>query len=230
MKLHIALILALPLVLASCFRDAGVLITEDRTVGSFTSIDMAGSGRLLITQDTTYQVRIEAGDRLMNYIETEVVNGELRIGERWNRFRDWKPVRIYVSAAYLEGLSLTGSGEITGNGFTATDLDLLLSGSGRIYVEADPQHTTAVISGSGLIDITGDTDYLNVGITGSGHFNGQSFPARIADVSITGSGNATVTVSEELTAAITGSGNINYYGNPPVVDTRITGSGNIRRK
>lgn len=230
MKLSLFIALIGLLTLAACKQDPGILITEDRSLPSFTTLELGGAGKVLITQDTTYDIRIEAGDRLMNYIETEVTNGKLRIWERSNRFHNWKPVRYFVSTAYLDRIVLAGSGEITGNNFQTQDLDLILAGSGRIYVAVDPAHIKAEITGSGQIDVTGTTQTLDLRITGSGDFEGRSLTTDTADVAITGSGRAVVNTTEALFAKISGSGDIWYYGNPPVVETNITGSGTIQRK
>ena len=230
MKTSLFIALVGLLTLAACKQDPGILITEERSLPSFTALELGGAGKVLITQDTTYAIRIEAGDRLMNYIETEVTNGKLRIWERSNRFHNWKPVRYFVSAAYLDRIVLAGSGEITGNDFQTQDLELILAGSGRIYVAADPAHTRAEITGSGQIDVTGATQTLDLRITGSGEFECRSFISDTTDVTITGSGRAVVNTTEALFAKISGSGDIWYYGNPPVVETNISGSGTIQRK
>ena len=47
-----------------------------------------------------------------------------------------------------------------------------------------------------------------------------------ADVTISGSGDAEVTVSDDLDVKITGSGDVYYKGNPDL-DVNITGSGEV---
>ena len=46
---------------------------------------------------------------------------------------------------------------------------------------------------------------------------------------ISGSGNATVTVSDRLDAQLSGSGQLTYYGNPPQVTQDVSGSGRVTK-
>jgi hypothetical protein len=46
-------------------------------------------------------------------------------------------------------------------------------------------------------------------------------------VTVTGSGDATVRATQRLDANVTGSGDVHYYGNPPQVQKNVTGSGDI---
>ena len=53
---------------------------------------------------------------------------------------------------------------------------------------------------------------------------------RAAEVSITGSGGATIgTTEQRLTADVSGSGSLRYRGTPPVVETHVSGSGSVSR-
>lgn len=83
-------------------------------------------------------------------------------------------------------------------------------------------------SGSGNIHVTQFTNQpeMEVNIYGSGGFMG--FPIQVADckIRIEGSGECEVNVTEELNAAIKGSGNIYYKGHPRIT-TDIKGSGTL---
>lgn len=67
--------------------DAGQVIVEDRVLAdSVTSIQANGSFDVYITQDTSYDVRVEAGENVMPYVYTTLSVNELRIGERAHHF------------------------------------------------------------------------------------------------------------------------------------------------
>lgn len=104
-----------------------------------------------------------------------------------------------------------------------------MSGSGSIDApDVGVSVVTVRISGSGEIELSGTTDDLEVSISGSGDFEGADLVARRGDISISGSGAATINVSDQLDAEITGSGDIEYLGDPSV-NANTSGSGDIRR-
>jgi hypothetical protein len=67
-------------------------------------------------------------------------------------------------------------------------------------------------------------------VNGSGDIHAAQITAVNADVDVNGSGKVDVFCTHKLKATIHGSGDINYWGNPTVVETDISGSGRVRKK
>ena len=208
--------------------DAGTMTSEDRSVGAFTELVVDGSMDVFITQDTAYEVKVETGDRLMRYIESDVTNGRLNIYERNNNVIRNRTVRVYVSAAALERVELDGSGDIAGAGFASTDLHVELDGSGDVRLVIAPTTSTTVrLDGSGDIELDGSTPYLDIEAKGSGEVDGRWLESANADAFLDGSGDIKVWATQSLNATLYGSGNISYWGNPATVSTNVDGSGDI---
>jgi hypothetical protein len=85
-----------------------------------------------------------------------------------------------------------------------------------------------LVDGSGDVDVEGSSDRLAVSVPGSGDVEAAGLRAHVGEVSIDGSGEATVNVSDTLRAVIEGSGEITYLGDP-TVDQDIDGSGEVQR-
>jgi len=64
-------------------------------------------------------------------------------------------------------------------------------------------------------------------ISGSGKILAEDFQVSECSVMISGSGNCTVGVSDELDAKISGSGNVYYRGNPEI-NSATSGSGSVK--
>ena len=82
------------------------------------------------------------------------------------------------------------------------------------------------------VDTTADgvVGRLNLVMSGLGDFKGEDLAVQSADVVLSGAGNATMWVIEELTANISGAGSLDYYGNPDLLDTDVSGIGNLSHK
>ena len=85
------------------------------------------------------------------------------------------------------------------------------------------------ISGSGRVEPTGTADTLVVEISGSGHYLGEDLEASFGTVRVSGSGEAVVNVADNLDVDVSGSGGVQYIGEPTVTES-ISGSGDITRK
>ncbi len=218
---------------------AGLLLTvmnisaqknEDRPVGTFSKISMGISGDVYISQGTTPKLTVEADEEIIGLIVTEVKNDELKIRFSENRVRSKMPIRIWITTPELEGLYLSGSGNmITETAIKANEMELKLSGSGNINVkDISCDEVDAAISGSGNIDVAGSADEMSIAISGSGNCNADEFQTKETDVRISGSGNCNVYAAKELTVAVSGSGSVFYNGNP-TIDASISGSGKVRK-
>lgn len=190
-------------------RGSGTVITESREVSGFDEIALLGSGVVVVDVDGTESLVIEAEDNIMPLLTTEVKSGTLELGAD-SPISPTKEIRYTISAAALEGVTISGSGNIT-----ATNVE-------------SPEFA-AVIAGSGHIEPVGSADVLTVSISGSGEYAGAGLEARTGVVTVSGSGDAAVYVTDVLDVTISGSGSVEYLGNP-ALKTSISGSGDVSQR
>lgn len=141
---------------------------------------------------------------------------------------------------YIEGIDTAGNPTgITGvaNPFPVWgDLTLTTSKTGQIKaytLDLGQNKLTANVLGSGSINILerGGVSSVagthEVNLSGSGNFRGFGMTVNSSVVNLSGSGDATVAVNNNLEVNISGSGNVAYIGQPTIV-TNITGTGELR--
>ncbi|MBA4322915.1 MAG: hypothetical protein C0408_08885, partial [Odoribacter sp.] len=136
------------------------------------------------------------------------------------RFFNNEKANVFITLPELKGLSVSGSGAAKiENSLKNETLDLRVSGSGKIIIpDIVTGDLNCSISGSGNIVIKGigDIGSGDISISGSGNYSGETAKFKELKVSISGSGSCNCNVSESLSATISGSGNLNYAGNPKV--------------
>jgi hypothetical protein len=189
---------------------SGTLRTESRDVDGFSIIELTGSGNVIIQQDGTESLSIEAEDNLLPHLTSDVSNGTLRLGTKDGVNLDPNRAVTYrVTVEDLAGLQLSGSGSVTAAGITTPAISIDISGSGDVTVD-------------------GTADSQTVTLSGSGNYNAGDLGTRNSSAEISGSGDVTVHALDTLEAEISGSGNATYTGNPQV-SQNISGSGELRR-
>lgn len=187
---------------------SGDIRTETRDVSGFTTVDLAGSGHVVIEQGRTDSLSITAESNLLPELSSQVSNGALILGaKRSHNIRPTHDITYRVTLKELHGLRLSGSGSQTATGIDARELDI-------------------EISGSGDITMTGSAEAQTVDIAGSGTYDAIGLHTDTATVSISGSGDATLGILVTLDATISGSGNVAYTGNPRVSQD-VSGSGEV---
>jgi Putative auto-transporter adhesin, head GIN domain len=190
---------------------SGNLVSQPREITECNGIKVLSIGNIYLTQDNTQKIRVEADDNIIDYVTTKEQNGILLVGLKNGSYSD-VTLNVYVSLKTIKNLSIEGSGSIISQNSISTDL------------------LSSVIDGSGNINIKGQSNYLYGVINGSGNINAEKLTTIKCDAVVNGSGICTLNVTDELNAAINGSGTIIIYGNPVNVNSSITGSGSIISK
>lgn len=210
----------------------GPVVTETRTVSSFTGVSAAFGGQVNIRIGSPLKVEVSAQQNVLNVLETEVNGGVLNIDyENGVYVKNSQQVKVDITMPYADYLKLSGSGnmDLLGNNIS-NNLTLQVSGSGNISLQ-EIQVTGILdsrISGSGDMSIyAGTVGHEELQISGSGSMSFVGVQATTADTHISGSGDIRLKVSQTLDAHISGSGSVFYSGTPQVI-TQISGSGKVR--
>jgi hypothetical protein len=214
-------------------RGDGSEFQESRTVPAFTKLSLSLHAEVVIVKGNSPGVRIEGEKNIIEKLNTEVGDNELKIYfPLLKEIRPTKPLRIWVTTPNeIRGIWNSGSGSIRSDEvFASSDFSLHLSGSGKITAGVKADAVSVSMSGSGGVQLTGTTKQLSCGISGSGriHADDLSVTDR-SKVHISGSGSVNFTTDGIIEGRISGSGCINYKGNPSSVDVHHSGSGRARK-
>ncbi|MFC1663311.1 head GIN domain-containing protein [Patescibacteria group bacterium] len=214
-------------------RGSGVLASETRDVTDFDKVEISGQGTLIIDQSGEETLKVEADDNLLDRIETEVDNNTLKIrvktpwlfGIIWPR----SEITYHLTVDDLSKVSISGSGKIRTDSLDSESLDISISGSGNADMTLDVKNLDINISGSGKFTLDGNATEQDVNISGSGDYDGKDLISETASFKVAGSGKGIVNVTNTLDVEISGSGSVEYLGDPEDVNQSISGSGKISK-
>ncbi|KAA3620558.1 MAG: DUF2807 domain-containing protein [Flavobacterium sp.] len=207
----------------------GNVTTRTVNTSNYDAIKNFGSIDVHLRKGTEGTIMVKTDENLQEYIIVEVVNNALKIRTENNvSLKTRKGIHVYVPFDDISEVSLTGSGDVdTEDTINGDELKLKLTGSGDVDLVVGANSVNATLTGSGDVAVRGTTTNLNVKITGSGDFNGNDLRAQNTEVTVSGSGDASVYASKFLKARVHGSGDVRYNGNPDKRDTKVSGSGRI---
>jgi hypothetical protein len=187
--------------------DDGPRVTQTRDVDAFTRIDNQGSVDVRLHVGEPQRVRVRAGDKVIDDVQTDVRDGVLRVTFDHHGFGG-DDVVVEASIPKLDGVTASGSGDIDADGIRADAFEVRSDGSADIA-------------------LSGVARRLLVDLDGSGDANVAGLTARAARVSVGGSGDAKVRADERLDVKLDGSGDIRYSGNPRLTKN-LDGSGDLK--
>lgn len=196
--------------------------SEKRQTPAFERIRLLGSPTVYYAQADSVSLRVEAPEDLLEFVETEVRNGELTVKMRDAakdviRLRKLIPgddVSVFVTSPDLIDVRLTGSGDFKCDGHLDTD---------NLNVE---------LRGSGDIDFSDIIcDYIKTTLVGSGDIEIKHVIAGRSDMELVGSGDLHIRHDRvgETNIMLKGSGDIEAdFQNCGNVVGELRGSGDIQ--
>jgi hypothetical protein len=213
-------------------RGNGNMQKETRKIDGFKSVSSRGSVDLRIRQGASFSVEVEAESNILPLIETKVVGTELRVGiTPGSSVSTTKNMVAYITMPNIEGISVSGSGDVYGEStFKADKLNLSVTGSGDMNLTLQVKDLNSRISGSGNFTLRGTAESHSIDIMGSGDMRALDLVTDKVNARVMGSGNADLNATKEITARVSGSGDITYKGKPSMVDVDARGSGSVRRR
>ena len=236
-KSMIAAIVILPMTLVSCHDEfmigisgQGDMVEQTINPDLFDGFVSNIAAEIYLTQGAEQLVVVEAQQNIIDNLDLDHIDSGIWTIRYHEPVRFAKPVKIYITIPTLTKAGINGSGEITGlTPFTNLDqLKLFIAGSGGMNLNTESKEMNVTVTGSGDVSMVGKTDQLSLIVSGSGSFHGPDYVTRRAEMTVSGSGSARLTVDEFLQVIVSGSGDVYYYGDPEI-DKHISGSGSVVR-
>ena len=237
LKIILIIILILPLSIISCSKEyksgiigRGAIETRTLVMDDFTGFKNTISADIYISQGDEQKVIIEAQENIIDILSLDRVESGF-----WTiKYDDLdfvgriKPVKIYITVPSLDKLETSGSGDVRGEtSFTDLDkLELVVSGSGNIFLDLESEALELTISGSGNINLSGEAKTIGAKISGSGNIKAFDLLSNRVICRIAGGGDGRLSVEDHLIALISGGGDIIYKGTPEM-HVRVSGSGKV---
>ncbi|WP_294470524.1 head GIN domain-containing protein [uncultured Bacteroides sp.] len=217
---------------------------EINNVSDFSSIKVLGSPDVEYRQsnDSKTKVSVYGSDNLVDLLEISTVKGVLKINikDGVRILSGERRLKVIASSPSLDKVHITGSSDVSLKGtIKGNDLKLKITGSGDIDAE-NLQYATistsvegsgdvdlknvkatvvkAEVSGSGDVDIKGKTQQATLTVNGSGDISADKLTATNVTATVAGSGDISCNASKQLNAKVSGSGDVEYKGNPSVVN------------
>lgn len=202
---------------------------EMRKLPAFSKLKTGGSWDVVIQKGDSPEVKLESKNLDLDRVVTEVKNNTLDVYLQKGNYKN-VDLKVYITYVDLESIQSGGSGNFRSESdLHASDLEISLSGSGDANFENIATDDLSIsMSGSGNVHIKGGSvGQVNLSQSGSGNFSALDLHAEQANINKSGSGNVSLGVDEALSVRSSGSGNVQYRGNPSVNDVRISGSGQV---
>lgn len=206
----------------NCYRS-GSAVKVNISLPEMNLLRLSGSGK--ISADVAASPDVEIFNSGSGYMEVDSVFAESFLVSNSGSGHITLEGVVASEAMMIQ----SGSGTIAGGVFLGTaDLIIRHSSSGRVFASLpDGTELDVELSGSGKVELEGDAVLAEYSLNSSGRLDALELEVTDVIAKSTGSGGLYVWATDFLEASITGSGDIIYRGNP-LVTASVSGSGNVR--
>lgn len=190
-------------------QGSGVKETTTRNLEPFAAVRLVGNYQINILVGRAQQVSVTTDNNLIPYIQTRVRGKTLSVSTKARYLL--KPTQmptVNVTVPELKEVTVVGNGTININGVKTDQFEMK-------------------IIGTGTINAAGTTEENIIKVVGSGQVAANNLLAQKALVKLVGTGNVAVYASNQLDVKVSGTGKVQYYGEPRNVNQKIAGSGEV---
>ncbi|MCF8368609.1 MAG: DUF2807 domain-containing protein [Bacteroidales bacterium] len=210
-------------------RGNGKVVKQERSVSSFTGIDVGGAFKVFLTQGDKESIVVEADENLLDAIDTEVRGKTLNIDTNED-IKDSEALNIYITFVNLEDLDISGACQLTGeNKFKLNNLKVECSGASDVSLKMSASNVDLDCSGASKFDIYGMAESLVFDISGASNMDASDFEVKVCEADVSGASNGKVKVTGELSADVSGAGSLKYAGDPVIKHHDVSGAGSLRK-
>ena len=210
-------------------------VTKSMKVNNFKQISVTGSPDVIFTQKPGRpNVEIYTSDNIVDLLDIKVKDNTLSIGFKKGVSVSYKKLEVRVSSELLNGISITGSGDIyLKNGIRSNEnLSINITGSGDVKGnELKCNNLKVSVAGSGDINAGHIAcNNLKVSVSGSGDMELNDVAATNTEASIAGSGTVTLSgTTRTASYSVAGSGDLSAESyEAQQVNANVAGSGDIK--
>jgi hypothetical protein len=234
---------------------SGALAPGSRLVASETrpldripaTVEVNGPFNLVLRQGPAPALEVRGEQRVLANVDTSIDGDTLRIAPRGILLRHRQPIEVRVTLPALNALHVNGSGQHMVSGFAGERLQLSMDGTGNMRFNGRYRIVQAGVHGSGELELTagnceavaaelagsgdltlvGAAQSLHAEVQGSGQLDARHLRAEVVTLSQQGSGRSSVYARQQVGVELTGSGDVQVFGNPDRRTVSRNGSGRV---
>lgn len=234
MRKNLLYLLLLPFAFAACSSEckqpSGAIAHRQVQYAPFDEISVSGPLKLLLRQDSAYQVGTNADSVAVELVKVELSGQKLEISLKPGLYCGTDTITVTASIGDLKKMNIKGGSSVATIGkINVNNLEIKTADSTFLQLNLN--------AGKLLTDLNGATDMQISGQTGThelkskGNLNLQAFEliTGIYNLDLEGMAKARINVLNTLKIKTSGSSEVYYKGNPGKVDEKKSGTSKLEK-
>ncbi|GAB3693172.1 hypothetical protein GCM10027592_12760 [Spirosoma flavus] len=210
----------------------GQIVKQQRTVGSFTKLNVRIGTRVRIVSGDATKAELEGESNVLEHVLTDVKNGELTVMlNNHKHFKQTKGVTVTIHVAKLDrAMVSTGSSIQSELPIQGDKLALVVETGSKLTATITAKNLDLTVKDGSRATLQGNVAEAEIHLSGAGHLDAEKLTVARSKVKLEGASHADIHVTESLAASADGVSTLTYSGNPTVKSQEVSGLSKIKKR
>jgi len=229
----------------------GHIQTKSFSNVGFDKVEIDNAFQADITYANTFAINITMDSNLFEYLDLRQLGSTLHIGLQKNHSYFDTTQKATITLPDLRGISVSGASKTQISNFNSVnDLNIDVSGAGRLDCTSIKAGDTVIgvsgagqttgtlsmangnfdISGASTLQLEGTATNITADFSGASSGKLDNLAVATAKITVSGASNATINVSANIDANVSGASRLYYIGSPTLGNISVTGASTFTKK
>jgi len=210
----------------------GDVVTKQRPLMSFHKLNVRVGMHVIITKGNEAIAMLEGDSNILDYVQTDVSNGELTVMLKPNQsYSQKKGVTVTLHVRDLDQIIIsTGCVVESDLAIRAKNLTATVETGSKLTAPIDAKVLNLTVRQGSQAKLDGSVNEADIRLSGAGKLDADKLTISRATVRLDGASNASLHVTKTLSATADGISTISYRGNPTITTQQITGLSKIQKQ
>jgi hypothetical protein len=222
------------LIAAGCNRSVSGSGTVTSTpiqvpASGFSRLEVSSSFDVTVSFGDQENVTLRVDDNVVGHLDVGVSDGTLHVGlESGTSVRD-ATLHADVTARTLSSIDMSGASQVhLSDVLTGERVEVVVSGAGRLDGTARVDLAKLELSGGSNAKLSGSAGRLEVTESGASQLDAVDLDVSDLAIDLSGASTADVSVTETISAGVSGASSLRYRGSPTFTRREVSGGSSIK--
>jgi len=224
--------LTLFIFLTSCFfagENLGPIVDQERNVQDFDKLKVSSGIDVTLSQGRQHLVIIKANEEIIDDVETEVINGTLRlnIDRHWFRWGN-ATVKAEITFEDLDEIDISAGSDLESQGLLSfKDIDIEASAGSDLKLNLEADALSLRASSGSDAKIRGYARNFQAKASSGSDINAYDFEVENASLECSSGSDVKAFVTESLNVKASSGSDVHYKGNPRLMDVNTSSGSDL---
>jgi hypothetical protein len=222
------------LFITSCyfaFNNLGPIVDEERNVGEFSKLKVSTGIDVKLSQGNRHMVIIKANEDIIDDVETEVVNGTLKVYVDRSWFRGGGSIDAEITFVELNSIDVSAGSDVESEGLlTFNEVEIEASSGSDLKLNMEASSVNLRISSGSDANLKGSARNFKAKASSGSDIHAYDFEVENAMLECSSGSDVKAHVTETLSVKASSGSDIYYRGDPKLMDVSTSGGSDLHKR